>query len=651
MVPNRCYCDKILSNHSYKKGGLLLDKEEWLKEKRHALIILGWSSLLLLLMVSLLFIGFTTRCGPKVVEKKTVYEEPQVGNCSTGEEIGTTIKQGCDDGFEGERVYVCKDKDKPLELSLDTCKPIGEDCDKVVFLEDIKPIVSAKCVSCHFTPDKFDEYKVAVSGINEWIRRINLGSADPRRMPKEPTPELSLEEKKKFERWKEEGLIENRATCRSEAEEKHSSIDDIESVLVSDLAKIDSQDRPFIRYLVASHRYNLGEDPPSAKDAVDKALNAVVRRSRDITLTSYVDEKKTIYRVDLRSYELSRTDWLRIEAKDPFDLASNTDKGRVLRLLTATRKPWLHFDNFVDVINFNSEIYYDFLNIPLSFQSLADELGVSYAVDLFNLDATLLGHNDSPITNQKNRLLSRHDSIDGYFWVTYDTKALGGIPQRNLYEFPLLKETGSKREFDFAAGEVIFSLPNGLQGYALFDDKGRRQDVAPLDIVRDVVSPVAPAPEIKNAISCHRCHSQGIIPARDEIRAHVLDNASEFDTADVERVKALYKSQTSLNALFNIDNKRFKEAAQKLGLNIAQADPINRERDELRLNWTDEKVAAFLFLKVSDFRQLLDSSDEAKAQVGQLLSGGSISFDQLVQVMPVFIKDFRLFEDPIDGGI
>jgi hypothetical protein len=78
-------------------------------------------------------------------------------------------------------------------------------------------------------------------------------------------------------------------------------------------------------------------------------------------------------------------------------------------------------------------------------------------------------------------------------------------------------------------------------------------------------------------------------------------------------------------------------------------DPVNLARDRLLLDWNIEQLASFLFLSVDDFKTKLKQSAQGQAQVGQLLSGGTITFDQLVQSLPVLIADLRLFEEPING--
>lgn len=566
--------------------------------------------------------------------------------CSDGLKVGDTKTVACTAPKVGEQIFVCKAEGKPSELVNDGCKSPEETCNKVTFEENLKPLLAAQCADCHAV---FVNYDVAVQRIDEWIRRVDLAAEDPRRMPKKPKPELSQFEKDFFINWKRDGLIKTNKECQGTNQGSTMTLDDIETILLTDISKIEQSDREFVRYFISSHKLNEGQSTPLGKGAVDKALNSLVEKSRVISLSTFIDPKKTILRFDLRSFELDARDWGFIEQFDRINFVSNTDKGKSLRLITKTQKPWLHFDNGIDLLS-DPALYYFFLNVPKYIGDLRLKLGVNYANDLRNLDATLIGNNDSILTNQRNRLLSRHESIDGYYWETYDTGALGSDRQKNLFDFPLLRETGSARIFRSVASEVIASLPNGLQMYALYNGNGELQKIAPIDVVRDQQSPVPPAPAIQTSISCQRCHFGGIITARDEIRQHVIDHGDEFGTNDVERVKSLYKTQVSLNAIFKVDNSRYAEALKKVGVTVGDKDPINRWRDELYLNWDDKKTAAFLFLPLAEFREKLNQSAEGRRQIGQLLSGGTVTFDQLKSVLPILRRDMRIGEDEINGN-
>lgn len=625
----------------------MYDKESILNKN---LKLSFWISLILLSI--LVFVAFT-RCGTQLKPHGSKKTDPQGGEenayCLDGLKVGETKSVACEPTQTGERIYVCKEKAKESVLISNSCKgPTPPGCSKTTWEENLKPIVQTECADCHAA---FLVYDNATQRIDEWIRRIDLASEDPRRMPKKPKAELSQSAKDVFLNWKRDGLVKSAADCSSTDTGSTIEIDEIETALLVDIAKVKNSDRPFIRYLITSHKANQGLTLPVGKGAVDKALNSLVEKDRNITLTSFIDAKKSILRFDLRSFELSPRDWGFIEQFDQLKLESFTDKGNALKLIIGggVKQPWMHFDNFIDLVN-TPALYYFFLNIPQYEYDLRNKIGVNFANDLAQLDATFIGNNDSLLTNQRNRLLVRLDSLDGYYWQTFDSGPLNGDPTRNLYEFPFLPETGSNRNFRFLASEVIFSLPNGLQGYALFDKFGNRLRDADINVVRDQVSPVPPAPIIRNAISCHRCHASGLNSARDEIRAHVIAHGDEFGVNNVERAKSLYKQEASLSAIFKTDNRLFGEALKKMGMQLGDKDPINVWRDELYLNWDDKKLAAFLFLPLNEFRERLNQSAEARRAIGQLLSGGSVTYDEVIRILPVIKRDFRLFLDPINGN-
>lgn len=592
-----------------------------------------------LILLIIQFFFKMTGCGISP-EKETVYVHPsKCGDFDTGE----IKKESCEGG---EKVSVCSSGDW-LEIS-NSCGQAGVGCEQITFQDDIKPLVDDKCLGCHFSPERYDDPAVFRKYFDESLRLVNLSNNDPSRMPKFPAPELSFGEKRLLEGWRADGFLDNCDGVPSDGPDfGFLDLDYIEDNILLDQNRLDESDRENTRYLVSTHRRIEGQDDREFEifeKAANKTLNSL-SFERDIFAVTPVDLARSIYRLDLRAIGWDAADWQSIEYADPFKIVSNTAKGRLIRILADANQPWFHLENFINITQ-QPDVYYSLLDLPGTFGELADQLGVDYVEDLSEtFDGRLIGFNGSPISNQKNRLLSRHESDDGFMWITYDPVDLDGVPERNLLEFPLLAETGGKRVFDFAAGEVIFTLPNGFLGYMLVNNRGIRQNDAPINIVVDTESPVKPAPAIVNAISCHRCHSAGIIPSVDQIRNAVIANASEFDAIDVELVKALYKGPATNAALFANDNKHYKQALEKAGISQGDPDPLTASTDQFLLDWSLKEVAGFFFRGEDEFKQLLNQSAQGKAQVGQLLTGGSITFDQLVQVAPILIEDLRLFED------
>ena len=82
------------------------------------------------------------------------------------------------------------------------------------------------------------------------------------------------------------------------------------------------------------------------------------------------------------------------------------------------------------------------------------------------------GFSESKVSSN-NRVVERHTSSYGAYWKSYDFA--GSVGKQNIFVHPI--------SFVHDGGEVVFSLPNGLQAYYLSDSKSNRLDVAPIDIV------------------------------------------------------------------------------------------------------------------------------------------------------------------------
>lgn len=544
--------------------------------------------------------------------------------------LGQTKKETCEGG---EKVFVCRSDG--LEEILNTCKATAPT--ECVSFDDIKPILTDNCLVCHFTPSPYDRYDVAKGKIDSFIRRQNLGADNPERMPKEPRPPLSAEDKRLIERWKADGLKETDSDCNDTGPVTGSlDLFQLESAIILDLAKLEADDRINTRYVVTSHREG------DRSGAVDKTLSSL---SSEEELYKAEQVAPGLYRFDLRSYGLDSTDWRLVEDVDPFDLESFTDEGEQIKFLTGARKAWFHFDNFIDITQ-TDRVYYALLDSPKTINQLLIDIGVNVGAQFRDFSAQFLGFNGSEISLQKNRLIVRFDSEDGYAWVTFDPIALDGVRERNLFEFPCLNGTGCQALFEFAAGEVIYTLPNGMQAYFLFNAAGERQDNAAIElgIVQDTRSPVDP--EIQVGIDCHRCHAKGILPSNDEIRDHVTQNGSLFNAEDRQIILELYKSKEANNAAFTADNAVFSRSLAALGID-PNIDQINKARDDLRLDWDLSEVASFLFLSEEEFIRGLKGSAQGSQAIGQLITGGRITFDQFLDIIDVLKNDLRLFQEPL----
>lgn len=555
------------------------------------------------------------------------------GDCTSENEVREDV---CPAGEAGRRLEICKEG-KWIE-SFNDCKAGNNNCSETVFNRDVAPILTGKCVSCH---PGYDAYETAKAKADAYITRIKASDVGIR-MPKGGEA-LPPEEIAKFEKWKVDGLL---PACAGEDTNNNPHIDlnYIEEAIQNDLSTLNSAEQLEARYLVTSHKSNEKAGLNALKqfnNAVNKASNSL-SFSKGIFNAVAVDQFETVFRISTRSLRISANDWKLIEDNEVINLESNTNLGRLIKSIVRTRKPWLHIDSFAFAAN-QANVYYAIRKIPANINTFFNQIGLNFGGDIANFSALHVGFADSPISLNKNRLLVRFDTQDGNSWISFDTDNQQNSADRNLFQFPLIRSSSGNANFKFDASEMIFSLPNSLHGYVLFASNAQVAAAAPQTIVQDNVSPFSS--EIKNSLSCYRCHNGGYIAAQDEVRASVLANAAQFDPRDVEFVEQLYRDP---NPFYTSDNGEYNVALSKMGILASEADPVNLVTDNLRRDMNAKQIAALLFLEEQQFLDGVSRSAALRAQIGQILTGGVVNFAQLIASLPTIIKDLRLGQEPLN---
>ncbi|HEY1860096.1 MAG TPA: c-type cytochrome domain-containing protein, partial [Gemmataceae bacterium] len=347
----------------------------------------------------------------------------------------------------------------------------------------------------------------------------------------------------------------------------------VNAAILADLENMERRPRRFARYFSVAHLYNqgLGDDELATyRVALSKLVNSLSWHPR-ITQPKPIDAAKTIYRIDLRDFMWDATLWNRILADYPYAVQPDSAAARVVAVAAATRVPIVRADWFIATAS-RPPLYQDLLQLPNNASELERQLRVDVAVDIQQERVARAGFNGSGIS-RNNRLLERHDSVHGAYWRSYD---FNEVPQnltdrdnllpdrRNLFAYPL-GPGFTDNTFQHAGGEIIFNLPNGLQGYMLVNAKNERVDKAPTAIVSD---PKRPDRAVETGISCVSCHLPGIHIKADQIRAHVAKNPMNFPKATRELVNALYPPEEKMKALMEEDSQRYLKALAKTGVHL-----------------------------------------------------------------------------------
>lgn len=412
---------------------------------------------------------------------------------------------------------------------------------------------------------------------------------------------------------------------------------------------------------------NLWNDPnvderqlQMTRAALSKALNSLSWQPR-LLIPEAVDAQQAVFAVDITRLGWTREHWLAILAEYPYQVAvdSVADSGRgdtvkQLRrieedmiLLGGGDRSLRHIraDWFI-TIGLRPKLYHRLLydltlpalqarpsdsKKPLNPKRMTDRdleahLGVDVAANIFGRQAKIhrAGFTESGISGQ-NRMIERHAiPAGGYYWKSYDF--LGSNSRSILTEFPLGPQRDSKDEFSFVhdGGEIIYSLPNGLQGYLLTTAAGDRLDAGPIEIVGDALK-TSGNQLIVNGLSCVVCHRQGMVtPPSDEVRS----NAGAFGT-EADRVRAIYSEPAEMESLVESDASRFKQALMPLLRKSLVAEDFEAFADGFPLEpvgevarWyllepmTLDTVAAELFQKDTAMLRLQIQKDPRARQIG-----------------------------------
>ena len=338
------------------------------------------------------------------------------------------------------------------------------------------------------------------------------------------------------------------------------------------LMSLPSFDRAFARYFTMTHLYNAGESAGILQEyrkALYKLINSL-SWGVEVINPEPIDPEKTILYIDLRHYEWDVNDgWGQIEAAYPYHISFDAPEQTALRdqlsrLQTEMKSdiPSVHVDWFVAQASL-PPLYHELLSLPLTDRELETRLEVDVVRNLLNAPGVRVwraGTNNSGVSNN-NRVIERHTSRYGAYWKSYDFA--GSVGTQNIFTHPL--------SFTHDGGEVVFNLPNGLQGYYLANASGFRLDEAPINIVSN---PAANDPTVRNGLSCMGCHTEGMKIFEDEVRPVIESNTNPaYDKAQALR---LYVEQSKMDTLLGEDMDRYRVALTKTGGAVDDIEPISR---------------------------------------------------------------------------
>ncbi|MGD0044574.1 MAG: hypothetical protein ABSE84_29915, partial [Isosphaeraceae bacterium] len=276
-------------------------------------------------------------------------------------------------------------------------------------------------------------------------------------------------------------------------------VDYVLKSILQDVRRTASGDRPFARYFSLNHLLTGGstaEELDLHRDALAKAINHLTREPKLIR-PQPIEPSNTIYRIDLRTLGWDKRPYKIMENGQPsgpspvnlFDLvlleypygttyqasATFDELASEFLAIAGQVRPiaYIRADWFVSVAT-QPPLYHDLLGLPFKLKELEKLLDVKVQEDLDSGKARRGGVTVSGVS-RNNRVLERHPARFGAIWESFDFRT--SVAKENLFRDPI--------HLNPAGREILFNLPNGLQGYFLCDAKGDRLEAAPTEIVTD----------------------------------------------------------------------------------------------------------------------------------------------------------------------
>ena len=299
--------------------------------------------------------------------------------------------------------------------------------------------------------------------------------------------------------------------------------------------------------------------------------------------------------------------------------------------------PSIHIDWFLATASL-PPLYHELLSLPLTDRELETQLDVDVVRNLLNAPGVRVwraGTNNSGVSNN-NRVLERHTSRYGAYWKSYDFA--GSVGTQNIFTHPL--------SFTHDGGEVIFNLPNGLQGYYLANASGFRLNEAPINIVSN---PAASDPTVRNGLSCMGCHTEGMKTFEDQVRSVIESNTNP--TYDKAQALRLYVEKSKMDALVAEDMERYKEALEATGGTFDDIEPISRFHEAFQGEVDAAYAAAVVGLETEAFQEKI-RENVGLQNAGLLVldsANGSMKRDAWTSSFPdiLFALDFpKLVDKP-----
>lgn len=444
------------------------------------------------------------------------------------------------------------------------------------------------------------------------------------------------------QKWIQTGALTGEDACDNQVipfDVPNDAFNGMIATMRNDILELEDEDRPFTRYLTLTHLHNAGmcqRDLDLYRDGLAKAVNSLSREPR-LVRPEAIDGEKTIYRVDLRDYGWERSEnfpenngdiWEAVIEVNPFAVRFTGNASDILRQQAGTDVPFQTADSFIQIatgglladVGAELDLYNRIMAIPATLTELQEDVTglVDPQAEINEGRAFRVILEESGVS-QWNRAYDRFGgaTIGEYLYISHDFASASG--DANLFDNPI--------DFKSGGGEMIFSLPNGLQGYMLTNGAGEVLPVAPTNVVTD---PGQRDGVVRVGISCMACHNNGIITKRDEFFDfyNATNNKNLFSQDEHEQILKLFGTPDDSVQQQDLDAERFQLALSALRINLENPEPIINTSRQFEDVLSMTRVAAeFGIDELNLGFDLKRLQDRVSKSFGQLANGGTLSRD------------------------
>jgi serine/threonine-protein kinase len=532
----------------------------------------------------------------------------------------------------------------------------------------VKAIFQASCFECHGGKKTSAGINILDRGLLVSKNKVNLqnpsestilrliNARDDSVMPPAERPRLSPEQVAIIRQWIFSGAPafpeDTASNPTAELLKRPLGVDYVLRSILDDVRKIPVQDRKYVRYFSHTHLISGGttrEELALHRDAFTKVINHLSWKPR-LVKPAVIEPTQTVFRIDIRELGWDRPLYRRNHdgkydaAYNLYDLALlEYPYGAIYPTVDAYQRlmpEYLSYANQVRPIAFvrtdwfasvvsQPPLYHDFLGLPTTLHELEKMLGVDAEANVL-VSRAIRGGVVSSGVSRNNRVVERHPTQYGAYWKSYDFKSSQGTD--NMLLDPIyLKASG---------GEMIFTLPNGLQAYFITDANGKRIDSAPTNIVVDTF---ASDKIVRNGMACMRCHDQGMKTFTDVVRPTIM-GLGERQGFDKARALKLYPGQEVMDRHLQADTKRFQDAMAKIMERPTAPEPLRH----VSRRFLDEPVnlpaasAEVWLLNEAKLRESFRSPTFVQVGLAALSSGERVPrdaweayYDRVVKLMKI----------------